>query len=317
MIQDFNQPLQWHFERSELQMLGWQEAIAGVPVGIELPFDWPRPLERRFRLERLSIPTPTALDGLLRQCLCGERIARPLIWLAALATLLHRYSSETRLLIASPAANGEADRTRMWQLDVQGGETFAQLVTAIVALGGPLGGAEDLSTDSVRAARTGDLGAYHTPIFHAGFVADFSGPDSVLEGWLPCSDLTLRCRRGDPAALEFLYNGELFSAEAIARAAGHLHELVRSAMKNEATPVCRLSMLTTEERRRMLVDWNRTEAAYPKNRYITDLIADQAERAPDAPALVYRNHTLTYSDLDRQSNRLAHHLLSTVDHGRA
>ena len=58
----------------------------------------------------------------------------------------------------------------------------------------------------------------------------------------------------------------------------------------------------------MLVEWNETAAAYPSEQCLHELFAAQAARTPDAVAVVYEDQQLSYGELDRRSNQLAHHL---------
>jgi amino acid adenylation domain-containing protein len=57
-----------------------------------------------------------------------------------------------------------------------------------------------------------------------------------------------------------------------------------------------------------LLEWNRTEADYPRSSTIADLFAAQAARTPDAVAVIAQGRTLTYRELDERTNRLARHL---------
>jgi amino acid adenylation domain-containing protein len=59
-----------------------------------------------------------------------------------------------------------------------------------------------------------------------------------------------------------------------------------------------------------LLDWNRTEADYPRSSTIADLFAQQAARTPDAVAVVAGDRRLAYRQLDERANRLARHLQS-------
>lgn len=63
-----------------------------------------------------------------------------------------------------------------------------------------------------------------------------------------------------------------------------------------------------DERRRLLVEWNETHAAYPENVCIHQLFEEQAARTPEAQALVSGPRSLTYRQLNEQANRLAHYL---------
>jgi amino acid adenylation domain-containing protein len=66
--------------------------------------------------------------------------------------------------------------------------------------------------------------------------------------------------------------------------------------------------MTNDERQRILVEWNRTEADYPADRCIHQLIEAQAERTPDAIAVQHEDETLTYREFNARANQLAHYL---------
>ena len=77
-----------------------------------------------------------------------------------------------------------------------------------------------------------------------------------------------------------------------------------------ATPVGLLPLLSAEERRRVLVEWNATAADVPRDRAVHQLFEAQVDRTPDACALVFEGEELTYRELDRRANQLAHHLVA-------
>ena len=73
-------------------------------------------------------------------------------------------------------------------------------------------------------------------------------------------------------------------------------------------PLSDLSMLSEGERQQLLVDWNQTEVAYPKDRCIHQLMEEQVERTPDATAIVFEDQRLTYRQLNDRANQLARYL---------
>ena len=75
-------------------------------------------------------------------------------------------------------------------------------------------------------------------------------------------------------------------------------------------PAASVEVMPEEERRKLLVEWNATGADYPRDKCIHHLIEEQSARTPDAVAVVDNGRTLTYSQLNAQANRLAHHLCS-------
>src|SRR5215212_10177343 len=62
------------------------------------------------------------------------------------------------------------------------------------------------------------------------------------------------------------------------------------------------------ERRQVLYEWNATEAEYPREKLVQELFEEQVEKTPDAVAVVYEDATLSYAELNRRANQLAHYL---------
>src|ERR1043165_148374 len=69
-----------------------------------------------------------------------------------------------------------------------------------------------------------------------------------------------------------------------------------------------LDILPAAECHQLLEEWNATYAEYPREKCLHDLFAEQAGRTPDAVAVVFEEQQLSYRELDRRSNQLAHHL---------
>ena len=67
-------------------------------------------------------------------------------------------------------------------------------------------------------------------------------------------------------------------------------------------------IMTEAERHQILVEWNRTERDYPRDKCIHQLFEEQVERTPDAVAVVFEDQSLTYRELDQRANQLAHYL---------
>ena len=66
--------------------------------------------------------------------------------------------------------------------------------------------------------------------------------------------------------------------------------------------------LSADERQRILVEWNRTGADYPREKCIFELVEEQVRRTPDATAVEHHDQALSYREFNRRANQLAHHL---------
>ncbi|HEX2091425.1 MAG TPA: amino acid adenylation domain-containing protein [Longimicrobiaceae bacterium] len=108
--------------------------------------------------------------------------------------------------------------------------------------------------------------------------------------------------------LRAAYARDRFDAEAVERMLGHLVALLEGLAARPEGRLGGVPLLSEEERSRVLDGWNRTARECPGELCVHALFAAQAARTPDAVAVAFRGRTLTYAELDREANRIAHHL---------
>ncbi|WP_313455215.1 non-ribosomal peptide synthase/polyketide synthase [Pseudomonas sp.] len=89
-----------------------------------------------------------------------------------------------------------------------------------------------------------------------------------------------------------------------------LAQLTQALEQADDTPVAALSILDAPARAQVLHALNATARPYPLGQTVHALIERQAARTPQAAALVQDGQVLSYGELNRSANRLAHHLLS-------
>jgi len=122
-------------------------------------------------------------------------------------------------------------------------------------------------------------------------------------------DLVLQATEfGKEILTSFAYASPLFSKETIERWVGYWVRLLEGMVADQSQEVGRIDMVDDAERHRVVEEWNATAAEYPQDKCIHELFEAQAERTPDAVAVVHEEQRLTYAELNARSNRLAHHL---------
>jgi non-ribosomal peptide synthetase component F len=104
------------------------------------------------------------------------------------------------------------------------------------------------------------------------------------------------------------YNTNLFDAQTIARMTEHFQLLLERVVANPDEPIERSPLLTEKERHQLLEEWSGTAVNYPRDKCIHQLYEAQVERTPDAIAVVFEDQRLTYQELNRRANQLAHYL---------
>jgi amino acid adenylation domain-containing protein len=107
---------------------------------------------------------------------------------------------------------------------------------------------------------------------------------------------------------EWNYNSDLFDASEIETLAAHYENLMQDAFRKTSCKISELSCLSPQEHQRILFDWNKTEAPYPKNLCVHQLFEAQVKKTPQAIAAVCKNESITYEELNRKANLIANQL---------
>ncbi len=124
----------------------------------------------------------------------------------------------------------------------------------------------------------------------------------------PSFPLVLIACLGTALTLKISYDRTRFDQAAVQRMLGHLQTMLEGIVANPSQRLAELPLLTVAERHQLLSEWNDTATDYAQDRCLHELFEAKAKQTPDAIAIVYGTHTLTYKELNQQANQLAHHL---------
>ncbi|MEM9485370.1 MAG: amino acid adenylation domain-containing protein, partial [Cyanobacteria bacterium P01_F01_bin.116] len=107
----------------------------------------------------------------------------------------------------------------------------------------------------------------------------------------------------------WIYNSDLFETDTVVRMGHHFQTLLKAMVEDEFQSLSSLALLSSAERKQILIDWNDTAVSYPQaNQCIHEIFEQQVKLAPDAVAVVYKQEQLSYQDLNNKANQLAHYL---------
>jgi len=113
----------------------------------------------------------------------------------------------------------------------------------------------------------------------------------------------------DGAGCIWHHDPRVLSADVVAAMQRQFATMLAGIAQDRSRPLAEQPLLSEAERRKVLVEWNRTAAEYPRDTCLHTAFEQQVERTPDAPALACLETILTYAELDARANRLAHHLI--------
>lgn len=121
--------------------------------------------------------------------------------------------------------------------------------------------------------------------------------------------LTMAIGLGATLSIHYNYDRQHFSDAAMRQIAGHFDNLLQTFLLDPRQRVGELPLLDQGELHRQLLEWNRMQAGYSTECCVHELIEEQAVRTPKAVALICGEAQLTYSQLNRRANQLAHKLI--------
>ncbi len=306
----------------------WKEQLGGKLPVLRLPTDRPRPPVQTYHGARHYFGIPQPLFQALKELGQRENVTLNVVLMAVFKTLLHRYTGLTDLLVGTLSANRtrtEIERligffvnTLVIRTDLGGDPTFKELLARVRSTTTDAYTHSEATFEKVVEVVQPERDVSYTPLFQTLFVfqnihaptlalADLALSVEPVEGDTTQFDLSLEVSE---TVSRFVYNTDLFDADTIERLVGHFLTLLRGAVDQPGARVSALPMLTPHEREQALDTWNRTERPYPNDRCIHQLFEAQAERTPLAAAAVYAGQELSYAELNRRANQLAHHLQS-------
>ncbi|MCP5053031.1 MAG: amino acid adenylation domain-containing protein, partial [bacterium] len=119
-------------------------------------------------------------------------------------------------------------------------------------------------------------------------------------------DITLiAAETGEGLFFEWEYCTKLFKETTTQRFIKYFKKIISLVIEAPHTQISQIELLTGEEKKRILVDFNATGTEYPRDKTIHRLFEDQAERTPDYVAVVTNGQCLCYGELNKQAIRLA------------
>ena len=310
----------------------WRENLRGALPLLELPSDQPRPQVQSYRGGRHRFCINRTLTEAFRQLSRREKKSLFALFTAVFDVLLYRYTGQEDILLGVPIA--ERDRpefqsiigfllhTHVLRTMVEGELTFRELVGRVQQGALKLYEHRSVPFDQVVRAMQPERSLSYSPLFqvminwrdrdqHLCFIGlDGLEIESVfVDTKISKFDLTLFLTdMGEEVWAEIEYSTDLFDSASIERMFGHYQTLLEAVAADPEQRVSELPLLPDAERRQLLVQWNDTKVDYPACACIHEPFEARARQTPDRVAVVFERQTLSYGELNRRANQLAHHL---------
>ena len=321
-----------------VQLAYWRQALAGVPEEIALPADRPRPATASHRGGAVQVGVGAEVHAGLVEVARAGRATLFMVVQAALAVLLSRHGGGDDIpLGTSVAGRGDAAldelvgfflNTLVLRADLSGDPSFAELVGRVREADLGAYAHQDLPFEHLVEALSPARSLARNPLYQVMLTFQNIPEDQQATWDLP--GLSARSAGADPEAARFdlavtlrerrkadggsagiegaiLYSADLFDRATVEALAVRLAGVLGQVAADPGVRVSQVQVLSPAERRQVVRDWNDT-ATELAGLTLGELVAAQAARTPDAPAVVCGEVTWSYAELGAASGRIAGYL---------
>ncbi len=321
----------------------WLEQLKGDPQPLTLNISRPRPRVQSYKGASHYFQLPSDLAQRVNALAKNQGVTPYTLLLTAFYTLLYRHSGQEDICLASPTAGrqqAEFQRSLGYfvnpvilRANLGNNPGFSDLLQRVnnTVLEGLAH--QEYPFSALIEALNPKRDPSFTPLAQVSFVFQKPREDEGMNAaWVPgqegpriswagldIAQFPLDQQEGQfELELEivdtkgsfygiFKYNTDLFSAAQMAQLSGHLQQLLEAIVAAPQAAIGQLRMITQGELEQ-LAQWNNTAVNYPQHTSLHQLIEAQVARSPEAIALSFEGAELSYAQLNRQANQLAHYL---------
>jgi amino acid adenylation domain-containing protein len=316
----------------ERQLDYWRKQLTGLAT-LALPLDHPRSARRSYRGDVLTRILPSKLSMEIKRLNQQEDVTLFMTMLAAFALMLHRYAGQDDIVVGSPIANrnrseiegliGFFVNTLAMRTELSGDPSFHELLRDVRKMSLDAYSHQDLPFEKLVDELVTERDPSMNPLVQVLFQMQ-----NVLTEKMQLSELKLESlnlgeeksvvfdlevmvmEHSEGLVVMFLYSAELFEPSTIHRMMNHYQNLLEAAVLDPQKKVSQLPLMSPDECRQILVDWNQTSVEFPDDKCVHELFEAQAARTPDAQAVCFEKQQLSYAELNARANQLAHYLRS-------
>jgi amino acid adenylation domain-containing protein len=304
----------------------WRKKLEGAQTVLDLPTDYPRPSTHSWRGATEKIVLARSTLAKMKSIGQVESSTLFMVSLAAFQILLWRYTRQESILVGTPiAARNDLEIENMIGLFVntlvfradfgQRDLTFRDQIRQVRAFALEAYAHQDVPFERLVEALVPQRSLDTHPLFQVMFTFQ-NIPKQIFEipglritelpfdAGIAKFDLSVDVWEEGEFHCQFEYNTDLFERSTIERMLGHFQELLESAVESPDTPIAELSLMSAEERRQVVGEWNQTAQDYPRELTIQEAFEQQVERTAHATALIHAGQRWSYAQLNGDANRL-------------
>jgi amino acid adenylation domain-containing protein len=305
----------------------WVKQFSEAPPVLELPTDRPRPAVKTYNGALASIMVDPERFKQLKKVSAQRGSTLFATLLAGFNVLMHRLSGQSDLVVGIPAAGqamvgsnelvGHCLNFLPMRTRLDGNSSFTEFAVSMKKAVLDAYDNQNYTFGTLIKKLKLPRDTSRLPLVSVMFNIDKAGLDRLNFTGLKF-DVTTNAKRyvnfdiffnliqtDNDLEVECEFNTDLFDRATIERWLSHFDALIQGIIDDSNKSIDALPILGESDRCKILLEWNNTETAYPKDKTIHALFEEHAAHNPEAIAAVFQGKQITYAELNRRADGLA------------
>ncbi len=305
----------------------WLSKFNGEIPKIELPLDYPRPPIQSYEGECYNFTLGEELSIQLKKLAKSNEITLFIMLLSIYNILLYKYSGQEDIIVGVPTAGrNDSDLSQVTGMFVNtlairnkltDSDIFEDFLSDVKDCILDANENQDYRFSQLVQKLKIERDKSRNPLFDTMFMHQNLDYGSVKSEDLEVSpidfhnktskfDMTLSSNElKKDIKFNLEYCSKLFKRETIERVSNNYIKIIKKIVQNPKIKIKDIEILSDEEKKELVYNFNNTEAVYPKNKTIHNLFEEQVEKSPDNIAVMHEDIKVTYRELNERANNLA------------
>lgn len=310
----------------------WKNKLVGVIPLLELPTDFNRPAIQKQNGKRVQFEIDPTLVQDLTKIASKENVTLYVLFLAAFNILLYKYSKSEDILIGTPVAGRNRNEiepiiglfvnTLVLRNDFSKDYTLQHFLQNVKQVFVEAMNHQEIPFEKLVDELKVERSLSHTPLFQVMFVFNNS-PVSSLE--LP--DLTIQpkpidlgiskfdinlvlTKRNEKIRGSLEYDLDLYNESTIQGMIEHFKNALEGIKNNLSQSISEIQLINESEKVKLLNNYCGKKLEYQSPKVLHSIFEDNLKNSLDRVAVIYKDDQLTFSELNKKSNRLANYIIS-------
>lgn len=287
----------------------WADRLGGEVILGGLPLSFLRTKNEQYNKASRSIVFPSETSKKLISMSGGSPYALYMILLSCVNCLIYRYMEIEDITVGMPEfeQNGEERaQTRNilpLRVNIKNQETFKELLMDVKNAVSQADENKNLPMEIIQELLHYDPKDI-SPLFKTVVMLESIHDKACIEGREPDMLFCFSVKE-ESIGLEIGFREDLYREQFAEQTAVHLANVAASAASNPDILISEMELLSDDEKKMILYDFNNTQEVYSNSKTIHKMFEEQAEKTPDNIAVIFGDREITYRELNQRSNQLA------------